>query len=303
MTASVVAPILEASRRIKQPAWGEILKAPPFRYARPRTLEAALKLLAESGAGARLLAGGQSLVPALNMRLLEPALLIDINDLDELKGIAETASGIRVGALTRHVALGASDIVARRAPLLTAAVPFIAHEAIRNRGTFGGSLAQADPAAELAACVVALDAQIEVAGPRGRRRIAARDFFKGVYETALARDEILVAAEIPAQRGTTLFLELARRQGDYAMAGLAGWAALRRGRIAEARLVFFGTDIRAVEAKAAAVALVTSLEAAIVALDRDLAPVADLNASAAMKRHLAQALLRRACTAVMSQAA
>ena len=279
------------------------MKAPPFRYVRPSTLEAAVKLLAAEGDGARLLAGGQSLVPALNMRLLEPDLLIDINGLSELSGIAETQAGVRVGALTRHAALGASEIVARRAPLLTAAVPFIAHEAIRNRGTLGGSLAQADPAAELPACVVALDAELEIAGPRGRRRVAARNFFKGVYETALARDEILVAAEIPAQRGASMFLELARRQGDYAMAGLAGWAALRQGRIAEARLVFFGTDIRAVEAKAAAAALGTSLDAAVAALDRDLTPVADLNASAAMKRHLAGALLRRACTAVIARAA
>lgn len=279
------------------------MKAPPFRYARPRTTEAALKLLAEAGDGARLLAGGQSLVPVLNMRLLEPALLIDINGLDELTGVAETATGIRVGALTRHAALGASSLVARCAPLLTAAVPFIAHEAIRNRGTLGGSLAQADPAAELPACIVALDAQLEVVGPRRRRRIAARDFFKGVYETALARDEILVAAEIPAQRGATLFLELARRQGDYAIAGLAGWAALRDGRITEARLVFFGTDVRAVEAKAASAALPISLDAAVAALDRDLTPIADLNASVAMKRHLAGALLRRACAAVMSKAA
>ncbi|MGH6976059.1 MAG: FAD binding domain-containing protein, partial [Stellaceae bacterium] len=195
------------------------------------------------------------------------------------------------------------DIVARRAPLLTAAVPFIAHEAIRNRGTFGGSLAQADPAAELPACVVALDAQLEIAGPRGRRRVPAREFFKGVYETALARDEILVAAEIPAQRGETLFLELARRQGDYAMAGLAGWAAMQRGRVAEARLVFFGTDIRAIEAKTASAALAMSVEAAIAALDHDLTPVADFNASAAMKRYLAGALLRRACAAVMARAA
>lgn len=279
------------------------MKAPPFRYARPRTLDAALKLLADGGDDARLLAGGQSLVPALNMRLLEPALLIDINGVDELKGISESRNGIRVGALTRQAVLGASDIVARHAPLLTAAVPFIAHEAIRNRGTFGGSLAQADPAAELPACVVALDAQLEIAGPRGRRHVAARDFFKGVYETALARDEILVAAEIPAQRGTTLFLELARRQGDYAIAGLAGWAVLQRRRITEARLVFFGTDIRAVEAKAASAALATSVEAALVALDHDLKPVADFNASAAMKRHLAGALLRRACAAVMARAA
>lgn len=279
------------------------MKAPPFRYARPRTLDATLKLLAEGGGDARLLAGGQSLVPALNMRLLEPKLLIDINGVSELSGISENGNGIRVGALTRQAALGASDIVARRAPLLTAAVPFIAHEAIRNRGTFGGSLVQADPAAELPACVVALDAQLEIAGPRGRRRVPAREFFKGVYETALAHDEILVAAEIPAQRGETLFLELARRHGDYAMVGLAGWAAVQQGRVAEARLVFFGTDIRAIEAKTASAALATSVEAAIAALDHDLTPVADFNASAAMKRHLAGALLRRACAAVMAPAA
>ena len=279
------------------------MKAPPFRYARPRTLDAALKLLAEGGRDARLLAGGQSLVPALNMRLLEPKLLIDINGVGELSGISASRDGIRIGALTRQAALGASDIVARHAPLLTAAVPFIAHEAIRNRGTFGGSLVQADPAAELPACVVALDAQLEIAGPRGHRRIPAREFFQGVYETALAHDEILVAAEIPAQRGETLFLELARRHGDYAMVGLAGWAALQQGRVAEARLVFFGTDIRAIEAKTASAALATSVEAAIAALDRDLTPVADFNASAAMKRHLAGALLRRACAAVMASAA
>lgn len=279
------------------------MKAPPFRYVRPGTLAAALKLLAEGGEAARLLAGGQSLVPALNMRLLEPKLLIDINGVSELAGISETRNGIRIGALTRQAALGASDIVARRAPLLTAAVPFIAHAAIRNRGTFGGSLAQADPAAELPACVVALEAQLEIAGPGGHRRVPARDFFKGVYETALARDEILVAAEIPAQRGETLFLELARRHGDYAVAGVAGWAAVRHGQIADARLVFFGTDIRAIEAKAASAALATSVEAAVAALERDLTPVADLNASAAMKRHLAGALLRRACAAVMARAA
>ncbi|MGH6968938.1 MAG: FAD binding domain-containing protein [Stellaceae bacterium] len=275
----------------------------PFEYERAGDVDAAVALLARHGTEARLIAGGHSLLPMMTLRLARPETLIDINGLSELGGIAETRSGLRVGALTRQATLGASEIVARRAPLLNAAVPFIAHPAIRNRGTFGGSLAQADPAAELPACVVALDARLEIAGPRGRRQVAARDFFKGVYETALTRDEILIAAEIPAQPGATLFLELARRQGDYAIAGLAGWAALRQGRIAEARLVFFGTDIRAVEAKAAAAALGTSLDAAVAALDRDLAPVADLNASAAMKRHLAGALLRRACAAAMARAA
>lgn len=275
------------------------LKAPAFRYRRPKRLDEALSLLASEGEGARLLAGGQSLVPALNMRLLEPKLLIDITGLAELRGIAESKGRLRLGALTRHCELS-DPRIARLAPLLAAAQPFIAHAAIRNRGTLGGSLAHADPAAELPACAVALDAEFEIAGAKGRRRVAAQDFFRGVFETALAPGEILVAVEIPAPAPETrfAFLELSRRQGDYALAGIAASASMSGGRASDPRLVFFGIGTRPVEAPKAAQALSGAgwkdSSAAIEALGREIEPAPDLHAGAAMKRQLAQVLLRRA---------
>ena len=268
-----------------------------------------LAACAAAGEGARWLAGGQSLVPALNMRLLEPELLIDLNGLAELTGIDETAGGLRLGALTRHAELSRSPLVARLAPLLARAAPHIAHAAIRNRGTLGGSLAHADPAAELPACAVALDALLHIQGPKGTRRIAARDFFTGVFSTALMQGEIIVAIEIPKPAPGTLplFAELARRQGDYAIAGIAGTARLEAGLLREARLVFFGIGNRPVEAPQAAAALVgrqpERIDAAVAALARDLDPTADLNASAAMKRQLAGVLLGRALGGLMAQAA
>ena len=170
------------------------------------------------------------------MRLLEPRLLIDINFLPGLGTIAEHAGGLRIGALARHAEVGRSPLVARLAPLIHQAIPHIAHPAIRNRGTFGGSLAHADPAAELPACAVALDATIQVVSVRGQRGIAARAFFKGLYETALAPDEIVTAVDIPkAEPGTrTVFLELARRRGDYAMVGLAATARAAGGALRSA---------------------------------------------------------------------
>jgi carbon-monoxide dehydrogenase medium subunit len=263
------------------------LKAPAFRYRRPKRLDEALSLLASEGEGARLLAGGQSLVPALNMRLLEPKLLIDITGLAELRGIAESKGRLRLGALTRHCELS-DPRIARLAPLLAAAQPFIAHAAIRNRGTLGGSLAHADPAAELPA------------GAKGRRRVAAQDFFRGVFETALAPGEILVAVEIPAPAPETrfAFLELSRRQGDYALAGIAASASMSGVRASDPRLVFFGIGTRPVEAPKAAQALSGAgwkdSSAAIEALGREIEPAPDLHAGAAMKRQLAQVLLRRA---------
>ncbi len=258
-------------------------------------------MLGGNAAGARLLAGGQSLVPALNMRLLEPETLIDINGLGELTGITERRGALRLGALTRHAELISSPLVARFAPLLAKAAPFIAHAAIRNRGTLGGSLAYADPAAELPACAVALDAEIEIAGLKGSRRVKARDFFTGIYQTALAPGEILAAIEIPfsppGRRG--VFLELARRRGDYALCGLALAAEIRAGKIADARAVYFGIGAKPVEAEKAASMLEgktprNSPDAACAALAAELAPLGDLNASPEMKRHLAQVLLRRA---------
>ena len=250
-----------------------------------------------------MLAGGQSLVPMLNMRLLEPKLVVDLNSLRELGEIVHEGPLLRVGALVRHAALAESTLVARHVPLLSEAVKAIAHPAIRNRGTFGGSLAHADPAAELPACAVALDAELVLASAKGRRTVRARDFFTGALSTALGPGEILVAARIPAQKGGTLFREFARRHGDYALAGLAGWAARDGNRIAEARLVFFGVGSKPVEAPLAASALARSLDAAIAALAGELKPVADLNASAAMKTHLAGVLLRRAVANLGARAA
>lgn len=253
-------------------------------------------MLAAEGEEAKLLAGGQSLVPALNMRLLEPRLLIDINHIPGLGGIAEERGGLRIGALARHSAVGAAPLVARLAPLLRDAVPHIAHPAIRNRGTLGGSLAQADPAAELPACTVALDAVFELRSRRGTRRVAAGDFFKGLYETALAPDEMLVSVVLPPPPPglCTAFLELARRRGDYAMVGLAARAERVGGRLQRPRFIFFGVGDRPVEAVQAAAALEHGTAAAQQALDADLDPSGDLQADPATKRHLARVLLGRA---------
>jgi aerobic carbon-monoxide dehydrogenase medium subunit len=286
------------------------LKAPRLGYVRARTLDEVFAVLAAEGDEAKILAGGQSLVPALNMRLLEPRLLVDLNGIAGLDAIAERDGGLRIGALARHAAVGRSPLVARLAPLIHRAVPHIAHPAIRNRGTFGGSLAQADPAAELPACAVALDAVIEVAGARGERSIPARAFFKDLYETALAPDEVIVAVDIPkpAPGMRTAFLELARRRGDYAMVGLAATARFEGSVLRAPRLVFFGVDVSPVEAAAAAAALAEKvaddrIAAAQEALADDLDTTGDLQADRATKLHLARVLLARGVAALARGAA
>jgi aerobic carbon-monoxide dehydrogenase medium subunit len=284
-----------AEKRVA-PRWEDFLKAPSLAYLRASSLAQALDALAEHGEDARVLAGGQSLVPALNMRLSQPRLLIDINPIAALAGIERRGGALRIGALARHSAVGASPLVAHLAPLIHQAIPHIAHPAIRNRGTFGGSLAQADPAAELPACVVALDAVLHLASRRGGRAVAARDFFRGLYETALAPDEIITAIDIPvAPPGArSVFLELARRRGDYALVGLA--AEARAGGLS---LVFFGVGGKPVEAGAASAALAAGatperIAAAQAALAADLDPPGDLQADGATKLHLARVLLGRA---------
>src|SRR4051812_14826342 len=189
------------------------MKAAAFAYARATSVANALELLAAHGDGAKVLSGGQSLMPAMNLRLVSPELIVDIGALTELRSIAVTGETLRIGALTRHVDLLKSPDVAKHAPLLASAVAQIAHPAIRNRGTIGGSLAHADPAAELPACMLALDATIIVCGPRGERRIAAEKFFTGIYETQLAPDELLVAVDLPVgqKNATHFFDEFARR--------------------------------------------------------------------------------------------
>jgi carbon-monoxide dehydrogenase medium subunit len=260
------------------------LKAPPFAYAKPRSLEEAFPLLERPGA--RILAGGQSLIPSLNMRLSTPELLVDIGGIARLKDISLQPGGLRIGALVTHAEIERSAEVRKHVPLLADAAPHIAHPAIRNRGTLGGSLALADPAAEYPACALALNATLVLQGRRGERRVPAEGFFKGLFETDIRPGEILVAAEFP-KVDRSAFLELTRRHGDYAMVGLAGVADSSGKRIA-----FFSVDAKPVLAPQAAKA--RSLEEARTALAKDLSPVADLYNSAATKLHLAGVLLSRA---------
>ncbi|HET7763792.1 MAG TPA: xanthine dehydrogenase family protein subunit M [Burkholderiales bacterium] len=277
------------------------MKAPRFAYARPASVAEALALLDKHRDEARVLAGGQSLVPMLNFRVAAPKVLVDINRIAALSGIKVTKSHVRIGALTRHVDLERSADIARHLPLVAAAVPHIAHPAVRNRGTFGGSCALADPAAELPACALALGATFVVAGKRGERRIAADDFFRGLYATALKSGELLVAAEFPLARPgyVSAFGELARRHGDYAITGIAAHGSTQGGKFSGLRVVFFGVGdrpqlaahfARALEGQPAAA---KSVAAALSKLDADLAPRADLYSSAATKLHLAKVLAGR----------
>jgi len=270
------------------------LKPAPFAYAKARSLAHAIELLA--GEEARLIAGGQSLIATLNMRLSRPALLIDLNGLDGLDGIALTNGHVEIGALVRHAQAERSPVIARHAPLVGLALPHIGHPAIRNRGTVGGSIAFADPAAELPACLLALGGEVDIAGPQGRRTVKADDFFKDLFETALTPRDVLTAIRIPAARADTRvgFAELARRHGDYAMVGLAACARANGKRLDDVRLAFFGVGATPVRARHAERALAGGdMDAAVGALRADLAPPDDVQASGAVKTHLAGVLLRR----------
>ena len=278
------------------------MKAPPFAYARARSLDDVFRLHAGASGPAVVLAGGQSLLASLAFRLSAPSLLVDITAVPELKGVTRTEAGtVRVGALTTHTALGSDETVRRHVPLLAEAVPLIAHPAIRNRGTLGGSLAYADAAAELPACCVALGATILTAAPSGGRRIPAAEFFTGLFETALQEGELIAAVEFPALPAgeVSTIIEIARRSGDYAMAGLAARMSFVDGRMVQPKLVFFGVGPTPIEAKVAAAALAgqppsaATIAAAQSALDADLDPPGDLHGGPAMKRHLARVLLGR----------
>src|SRR5258705_250215 len=264
------------------------MKAPRFAYARPASLAEALALLAEHKGDARVLAGGQSLVPMMNFRVAAPKVLVDINRIAALSGIKVTKNHVRIGALTRKAELERSADIARHLPLIAAAMPHVAHPAIRNRGTFGGSCALADPAAELPACAIALGAILVVASQKGERRIAAGDFFKGLYATALKAGELLVAAEFPLPKPGYAFAfgELARRHGDYAMVGVAAHGSTQGGKFSDMRVVFFGIADRpqraaqferALDGRPAAAKTIAS---ALVKLDADLSPRADFHGSA-----------------------
>ncbi len=252
------------------------MKAPRFDYARPSTVEVALELLAEHGDAAAVLAGGQSLMPLLNLRMAAPGLLVDINRMAGLDGIGAEGDGLVIGAMARHTDVMAHPLVAARAPLLVQALGHVAHAAIRNRGTLGGSLALADPASELPACMVCLGARIVTRSLAGKRVHEAGDFFHGLYATARRADELVVRVEVPGMPGwRQVFLEVARRHGDYAIVGLA--LAVRG---AEMRAAFCGVE--------PAPRLLRSAEA----LD-GLEPMASDDAPPEYRRHLARVLLRR----------
>ena len=277
------------------------MKPAPFGYARAATLDDVFSLLAEHGDDAKILAGGQSLMATLNMRLSAPEVLIDINRIDGLAGIDDTGDVIRIGAMTRHIDIEKSALVAKHAPLIAAAMEHIAHPAIRNRGTFGGSIAFADPAAELPACAVALEATVHVAGKDGMRDIAAEDFFKGLYETALGDGEILTAVSVPkiANDWKSGFMELARRHGDYAIIGLCAHVQLDGPTFGEARLVFFNAGDRPITAPQSAALMngqswSDDLSKKLAAsLKKELDPPDDLNADGPMRKHLAGVLAKR----------
>jgi carbon-monoxide dehydrogenase medium subunit len=287
------------------------VKAPKFKYVRAESLEQALELLNRHGEDARILAGGQSLMPTLNMRLSQPEILIDINRLDELKGISSEGGRVRIGALTRHAEVLASPIVARDLPLIAEAMPHVAHVAVRNRGTFGGSIALADPAAEMPACVVALGATLVVQSVDGRRDIAADDYFKGLYETERRANEMLVEVLIPIEQPGTVsvFMELARRHGDFAIAGLACHARFDGDVVADARLVYFASEDKPTTGTQAMAAIVGKpwsdevREAATAMLADDLKPMANLQGSPAMKLHLQKVLTGRALDTAKARSA
>jgi aerobic carbon-monoxide dehydrogenase medium subunit len=275
------------------------MKARNFRYIRPSSLDRACRLLVEGDAVA--LAGGQSLLAGLNMRLSAPKLLVDIGDLKELTGQSYEDGTVRLGALTRHAELLRSELIQKHVPLLVRAAAHIGHVAIRNRGTLGGSLAYADPAAELPSCAVALGATLVLRSVAGEREVKAEDFFTGLFETELKPGELIVAIKFPAmQSGMAVgFAELSRRQGDFALVGLAAVANMQRDCIGTARLSYFGCVDRAKVAQAVS-AVVTGLatplpdtSAFAQAIRRDLTPDDTAGLRADTKLHMATVLTRR----------
>lgn len=278
------------------------MKAPPFKYTRAPSVGEAIDLLDEFKDDALLLAGGQSLMPVLNMRLASPSLLIDINPISELAGIAFADGVLRIGAMTRHRDVADSPLVRKHLPLIAQAMRHVAHPAIQNRGTFGGSLATADPAAEMPACCVALGARILLQSKRGRRSVEAADFFRGIYETAREPDELLLGAEIPISGPSwrPCFMEFSRRHGDFAIAGIAAQAQMQGSRFAQIRIVLFGVESRPFRARAAEEALTAAgnladgIAAAQAGLADSLAPLSDSHASDHLRLHYSRILIDRA---------
>ncbi len=279
------------------------MKPPPFEYVAPKTLDEALAALADAGEDAKVMAGGQSLIPLLSLRLARPTVVIDLNGVADLSGISVGDGLLRIGATTRHRAVERSPEVAAAVPLIAEAMPLIGHVAIRSRGTFGGSLAHADPAAELPAVALALDAVFTMASrDRGERTVGAAEFFEGFFTTAIQPDEILTSVSFPiAGDGTGQAIEeVARRHGDYAMVGAATSLTISGGTISDARLALLNVDekpVRAGEAEAMLVGAAPSADLfarAAEAATRDLEPSSDLHATPAYRRKVGSVCVRRA---------
>ncbi len=280
------------------------MKPAPFEYRAPDSLEQALDLMSESAGEAKILAGGQSLVPAMNFRIVQPSVLIDLNRVPELSYICEEDNVIRVGAMARERHLEFDASIANRTPLLAEAVPFIAHPQIRNRGTIGGSIVNADPAAELPVLMLALSARLKAKNISGERWIDAHDFFAGMFTTALTPDEILVEIELPFMTPRTgwSFMEVAPRAGDYALMGVAALVTLdENGKCKEAKLVYLNAGDGPVDAKEAAEmlageslteALIESAAAA--ASEKEINPFGNVHTSPEFQRYLANVLTRKA---------
>ena len=288
------------------------MKPAPFRYVAARSVEQALELKAEYGDEARFLAGGQSLVPTMNFRLTQPAMLIDINPLTDLAGLNNGAGDrARIGALTRYRSLERDATVSVRLPLIAEALPHIAHPQIRNRGTIGGNLAHADPASEMPAIVLALAGRLRAQSVRGERWIDASDFFVGALTTALAADEMLMEVELPTAppHSGSCFMEVSRRRGDFAMMGVACTVRLdAEGRCAQARIALCNAGDGPVFAAAASESLVGgTIEAARIAdaarlVQQAIEPGGSIHASKEFQRHLAGVLITRALTAADKRA-
>ena len=292
-------------------AWNR-MKPPAFDYYAPGTLDAALALLAEHGSDAKPLAGGQSLIPAMNFRVLQAPILIDLNRLAELAGIQQVDGELRIGAMTRQRRVERDPLVAQLAPLLHDTMPYIAHPQIRNRGTIGGSLVHADPAAELPVIAVALNARFRTRSASGERWLSAGEFFQGMFTTALMPDELLIEIAFPTlpEGAGWSFMEFARRHGDYALMGVAAWITLDDRRLCrEARLVYLNAGIGPVDARQAAQLLkgqVMSAEAidaaAATAADHEVSPTGNVHCTPEYQRHLARILTRRALTQATERA-
>lgn len=280
------------------------MKPAPFKYLAPTSLDEALSHLAEYGYDAKVLAGGQSLIPTMNFRLAQPAVLIDLNNISELFYVKHEPDGLRIGAMTRQREMERNPLIADNAPLIHETIPFIAHPQIRNRGTVGGCIAHADPAAELPAVMLALNANFRVQSQSGERWIPASEFFVGMFSTAMAPEEILVEIAVPPLPPRTgwSFQEVARRHGDFALVGAAAVVTIdENSQCKDAQIVFLSVGDGPVKAQQAVQTLIGQVgneqniqATAEIAANQDIDPPSDIHASADYRRHLAKVLTRRA---------